>query len=85
VVLKTRTRIVAQLVEVPTGFCDPDDGKIKLIALDQRLQSRKYLLVSEITGSTEKYQGIRNSLADIILLLDESSLPACVGIAPSRA
>src|SRR5271170_3743194 len=46
----------AELVEVPTGFRNPNDGDVKMSPFDHRLQRGEDFLVREIAGCTKKHQ-----------------------------
>jgi hypothetical protein len=47
-----------ELLDVPTRFGNTDNRHIKVAALYHCLQCRKNLLVSQVAGGAEKYQGI---------------------------
>ena len=48
----------AELLERPAGFGDADHGHVKISAQDHLLQRREDLLVGEIAGGAEEYQGV---------------------------
>jgi hypothetical protein len=56
VFLNAVTRSVAELIDIPTRFGHADDRHIEVTAFRHRVQCRKNLLVSQISGGTEKYQ-----------------------------
>src|SRR6185312_11532435 len=49
---------LAQLVDIPARTRDANHRHVQLAVLDQRLQCRKNLFVSEVARGTEKYEGI---------------------------
>src|ERR1700704_4301433 len=63
VLLQAVVRTRAELIEIPTGLGDADYGDIQMPPLHHGLQSRKDLLVSQITSCTEEDQGIRMQVA----------------------
>ena len=49
---------LAELLQVPACFRDADNRDIQMTALYHGLERREYLLVGQIAGCAEKYQGI---------------------------
>ena len=47
-----------ELVEVPAGLGDADDGDVEGSALDHRLQRGKDFFVGEVAGGAEEDEGV---------------------------
>ena len=55
----TVARPLLELIQVPTRFRNSDDRNFQIVMLDQPLQRRENLLVSQVPGRAEKDQRIR--------------------------
>src|SRR5262249_12034608 len=64
-VFYTGTCARTKLIESPAGFRDTDDGHVEVTAPHQRLESRKDLLVREISRGAEEYQSVGRRLRRI--------------------
>src|ERR1700739_2333679 len=57
--LQTVFRASAKLIEIPSGFGDPNHGGVEVPPLYHCLQRRENLFVGKIAGGTEKNECIR--------------------------
>ena len=62
VVFHAILRALLELLQIPSGFGEPDDRDLQFPALGQLLQRGKNLLVRQVAGGTEEYQRIRCNL-----------------------
>jgi hypothetical protein len=56
-----------KLIYIPAGVSHTTDRNVEIAAFDHRLQGRKDLLVSQIAGSTEEYEGVGTHSSHVCL------------------
>ena len=57
-------------IQCPTRLCNSNDRNIEHTPADHSLQSRKNLLVGQISASAKKYEGVR--LEALCVIFDRS-------------